>query len=223
MPTFTNMNLVDSFKHQGLRRQLIELLRTKGITSEEVLAAMMQVPRHYFMDSAFLRFAYDDKAFPIGADQTISQPYTVAFQSALLNVTPGMKVLEIGTGSGYQTAVLANLKCKVFSVERQKLLYKNANKILSKLHVTAKTFYGDGYKGLPTFAPFDRVLITCGAPYIPEDLIDQLKPNGRMVIPVGEGESQTMICIDKAADGTLKKTEHGVFKFVPMLQDRQSI
>lgn len=217
------MNTVDTFKHQGLRRQLIDTLRNKGITSEKVLDAMMKIPRHFFMDSAFLRFAYDDKAFPIGADQTISQPFTVAFQTSLLELSPGEKVLEIGTGSGYQTAVLTTLGCKVFSIERQKLLYLNAQKILRKLKSTAKTFYGDGYKGLPTFAPFDKVLITCGAPYIPQDLIDQLKPGGIMVIPVGEGESQTMIRIVKNMDGSLTKTEHGAFKFVPMLQDRQSL
>ncbi len=217
------MNLVDTFKHQGLRRQLIETLREKGIQSEEVLDAMMKIPRHFFMDSAFLRFAYDDKAFPIGAEQTISQPFTVAFQTSLLELSPGQKVLEIGTGSGYQTAVLTTLGCKVFSIERQKLLYKNAMKILRTLNSTAKTFYGDGYKGLPTFAPFDKILITCGAPYIPSDLVDQLKPNGSMVIPIGEGESQTMVRIQKGIDGQLTKTEHGVFKFVPMLQNRQSL
>ncbi len=205
-----------------MRRQLIALLREKGIESEEVLAAMLKIPRHLFLDSAFINFAYDDKAFPIGAGQTISQPYTVAFQSSLLELKPGMKVLEVGTGSGYQTLVLTNLGCKVFSIERQKLLHRNSKKILSQMNSTAKTFYGDGYKGLPAFAPFDRVLITCGAPYIPNDLIDQLKVGGIMVIPVGEGDSQTMIRIIKNADGTLEQTEHGAFKFVPMLEDKQS-
>ncbi len=205
-----------------MRKQLIATLREKGIESEEVLAAMLKIPRHLFLDSAFINFAYDDKAFPIGAGQTISQPYTVAFQTSLLELKPGMKVLEVGTGSGYQTLVLTNLGCKVFSIERQKLLHRNSKKILTQMNSTAKTFYGDGYKGLPAFGPFDRVLITCGAPYVPQDLIDQLKLGGMMVIPVGEGESQTMIRIIKNADGTLERTEHGAFKFVPMLEDKQS-
>ena len=216
------MNTVDTYKHQGLRRILIETLRTKGIENEAILNAIMKVPRHFFMDSAFLNFAYEDKAFPIGADQTISQPYTVAFQTQLLDVKPGTKVLEIGTGSGYQTAVLTNLGCKVFTIERQRLLYKKAQKMLAKLNSTAKVFYGDGYKGMPAFAPFDRILITCGAPYVPLDLIDQLKPNGILVIPIGEGDDQVMTRIIKGADGTLTETTHGIFRFVPMLQNRQT-
>lgn len=216
------MNMIDTFKHQGLRRNLIATLKTKGIENQAVLEAIMKVPRHFFMDSAFLNFAYEDKAFPIGADQTISQPYTVAFQTDLLDVKPGMKILEIGTGSGYQTAVLTNLGCKVFSIERQKTLHKKALQMLSKLNSTAKLFYGDGYKGLPSFAPFDRVLITCGAPHIPEDLIDQLKPGGILVIPIGEGDDQIMTRIVKKEDGKLEKTTHGVFRFVPMLQNRQT-
>lgn len=216
------MEQIDSFKHQGLRRKLIATLREKGIHSEQVLEALMKVPRHLFMDSAFLNFAYEDKAFPIGADQTISQPYTVAFQTQLLDVKPGTKVLEIGTGSGYQTAVLNELGCKVYSIERQRLLFKKAQKMLEKLNSTAKLFFSDGYKGLPSFAPFDRVLITCGAPHVPQDLIDQLKPGGILVIPIGEGDDQTMTRIIKEADGSLKQTTHGAFRFVPMLQDRKS-
>lgn len=219
---YPTMNMTDTFKHQGLRRNLIATLKTKGIENQAVLDAIMKVPRHFFMDSAFLNFAYEDKAFPIGADQTISQPYTVAFQTDLLDVKPGMKILEIGTGSGYQTAVLTNLGCKVFSIERQKSLYKKAQQMLSKLNSTAKLFYGDGYKGLPSFAPFDRILITCGAPYIPDDLIDQLKPGGILVIPIGEGDDQIMTRIVKGADGELEKSTHGVFRFVPMLQNRQT-
>lgn len=214
--------MIDTFKHQGMRRQLIDSLREKGIADEQVLDAMMRVPRHFFMDSAFLRFAYQDKAFPIGANQTISQPYTVAFQTELLNVQPGMKVLEIGTGSGYQTAVLSELKCKVFSIERQRLLFRKAQQMLKKLNSTAKVFYGDGYKGLPTFAPFDRVLVTCGAPFIPEDLIEQLKPGGILVIPVGDGEEQIMTRLIKEENGNTKQTTHGIFKFVPMLEDREN-
>lgn len=214
--------MIDTFKHQGMRRQLIDSLRGKGIVDEQVLDAMMRVPRHFFMDSAFLRFAYQDKAFPIGASQTISQPYTVAFQTELLEVKPGMKVLEIGTGSGYQTAVLSELKCKVFTIERQRLLYKKAQQMLKKLNSTAKVFYGDGYKGLPTFAPFDRVLVTCGAPFIPENLVDQLKPGGILVIPVGDGEEQMMTRLVKEENGSIKQTTHGIFKFVPMLEDREN-
>ena len=216
------MQLTDSFKHQGLRKKLISTLREKGIDSEIVLDAIMKIPRHVFMDSAFLNFAYEDKAFPIGADQTISQPYTVAFQTQLLDVKAGQKVLEIGTGSGYQTAVLTELGCKVYSIERQRLLYKKATKMLQSLNSTAKLFFSDGYKGLPSYAPFDRVLITCGAPYVPQDLIDQLKPGGILVIPIGEGNDQTMTRIIKGEDGTLHRTTHGVFRFVPMLQDRHS-
>ena len=214
--------MIDTFKHQGLRRNLISTLKTKGIASEAVLDAIMKVPRHFFMDSAFLNFAYEDKAFPIGADQTISQPYTVAFQTQLLNVKAGSKVLEIGTGSGYQTAVLTNLGCKVISIERQRTLHKKAVKMLTHLNSPAKLFYGDGYKGMPSYAPFDRVLITCGAPFIPQDLLDQLKPGGILVIPIGEGDDQIMTRIIKDEDGDLHKTTHGVFRFVPMLQNRQT-
>lgn len=212
----------DTYKHQGLRKLLIEELRAKGIDNETVLKAMGEVPRHYFFDSAFLNFAYADKAFPIGAGQTISQPYTVAFQSDLLDAAPGMKVLEIGTGSGYQAAILAKTGAKVFSVERQRSLFRTAQSILRDLNSTAKVFYGDGYKGLPAYAPFDRVLVTCGAPDMPEVLLGQLKPGGIMVVPVGRGESQEMKRIVKKDDGSTEVTAHGVFKFVPMLPDKAS-
>jgi len=214
--------MIDSFKHQGLRKQLIATLKSKGIEQEDVLDAIMKVPRHFFMDSAFLNFAYEDQAFPIGADQTISQPYTVAFQTELLDVKPGLKVLEIGTGSGYQTAVLTNMGCKVFTVERQRILFKKSQQMLNKLNSTAKVFFGDGYKGLPAFAPFDRVLVTCGAPFIPDDLVDQLKPGGILVIPLGDGDDQVMTRIVKEKNGELTKTTHGVFRFVPMLQNREN-
>lgn len=216
------MKSVDSLKHQGLRRQLVETLRRKGIVDEAVLEAIGTVPRHVFMDSAFLNFAYEDTAFPIGADQTISQPYTVAIQTGLLNVSPGTKVLEIGTGSGYQAAVLDAMGCKVFSIERQKLLYKKAKKNLSDMNTTVKVFYGDGYKGLPAFAPFDRVIITCGAPEIPQALLDQLKIGGIMVVPLGAGQSQKMIRIEKTGEDRFEESEHGLFRFVPMLPDKES-
>ena len=212
----------DTYKHQGLRKLLIEELRAKGIRNEAVLKAVGEVPRHFFFDSAFLNFAYADKAFPIGAGQTISQPYTVAFQSDLLKAEPGMKVLEIGTGSGYQAAILAKMGVKVFSVERQRSLFRTAQHILRDLNSTAKVFYGDGYKGLPAFAPFDRVLVTCGAPDMPEALLGQLKPGGIMVVPVGKGESQKMMRNLKKDDGSTEVTDHGVFKFVPMLPDKAS-
>jgi protein-L-isoaspartate(D-aspartate) O-methyltransferase len=219
---FLLMSNQDTYKHQGLRKGLINTLKGKGVDSKAILDAIMKVPRHFFMDSAFLKFAYDDSAFPIGAGQTISQPYTVAIQSNLLDVKWGTRVLEVGTGSGYQAAVLAAMGCKVFTIERQKSLFKKARKMLDELNTTAKVFYGDGYKGLPAFAPFERILVTCGAPDIPESLLPQLKPGGIMVVPVGEGESQVMTRVIKDTDGTITKTTHGAFKFVPMLHDKQS-
>lgn len=212
----------DTYKHKGLRKKLIQELRDKGIDRKDVLDALMEVPRHWFMDSAFLEFAYSDKAFPIAAGQTISQPYTVAFQSSLLDVEKGMKVLEIGTGSGYQAAVLAALGAKVYTVERQKALYRSAQTLLSKVNLSVKCFFGDGYKGLPAFAPFDRVLITCGAPFIPEELVRQLKPGGILVVPLGEGDVQEMTRLEKHADQSVTITRHGAFRFVPMLQDKEA-
>jgi len=213
----------DSYKHRGLRKKLIDSLRAKNTVDEAVLKAINEVPRHLFMDSAFLEFAYQDQAFPIGSGQTISQPYTVGFQSTLLNVTQGMKILEIGTGSGYQCAVLSRMGAKVFSIERQKALYKAAGKILKDLRITAKLFYGDGYRGLPTFAPFDRILVTCGAPAIPKSLYSQLAIGGVMVVPVGEGDVQVMHKIVKNGEDDYLVTTHGSFRFVPMLEDKQSI
>lgn len=204
-----------------MRRRLVEELKSKGITDDKVLKAVMNVPRHVYMDNAFLHFAYEDTAFPIGAGQTISQPYTVAFQTQLLELKPRQKILEIGTGSGYQSAVLCEMGVKVFTIERQKELYEKSIVLLKKLGYNARVFYGDGYKGLPPFAPFDGILVTCGAPYIPEDLLNQLKPGGRLVIPVGEGESQLMKRLIKQEDGSISEEEYGVFKFVPMIQNRQ--
>lgn len=210
--------LKDDFRHQGLRRKLVDHLRTKGVQDEVVLQAIGRVPRHQFIDdSAFLELAYEDKAFPIGCGQTISQPYTVAFQTELLRVTKGMKVLEIGTGSGYQTAVLLEIGAKVHSIERQRPLYLRTKERLAIMGYRPNLIYGDGYKGLPREGPFDRVLVTCGAPFVPEDLLTQLKPGGRLVIPVGEGDVQRMLCIDRKLDGNLEQRDLGAFRFVPML------
>jgi protein-L-isoaspartate(D-aspartate) O-methyltransferase len=212
--------MIDDYKHQGLRRQLVALLREKGISSEAVLEAIGRVPRHCFMDSQFDHFAYKDMAFKIGAGQTISQPYTVAFQTQLLEVSKGMKVLEIGTGSGYQASVLMELGVKLFSIERQRALHETSKKVLEKMGYKPKLFFGDGFAGQPAFAPFDRIIVTCGAPGIPEKLVEQLKPGGRMVIPVGEGETQIMKLIIKDPLGHTTEEEHGLFKFVPMLKNK---
>jgi protein-L-isoaspartate(D-aspartate) O-methyltransferase len=211
---------MDTYRHKGLRKKLVEQLREKGITDEEVLDAINSIPRHLFLDNAFVNFAYQDTAFPIGAGQTISQPYTVAFQTQLLELEKGDKVLEIGTGSAYQTCVLVEMKAKVFSIERQKLLFQRAKVILPKMGYSAKLFFGDGYKGQPAFAPFDKIIITAGAPYIPEDLKTQLKVGGLMVIPVGEGESQIMQRLRKISETEFEYEEFGDFKFVPLLQDK---
>ena len=211
----------DSYRHKGLRKNLVRQLRLKGIKNEDVLSVMESIPRHFFMSSAFLKFAYEDLAFPIGSDQTISQPYTVAFQSSILNLKPGMKVLEIGTGSGYQTCVLELLGAKVFSVERQKALFLKTDLLLSRMKIKAQRFYGDGYKGKAAFGPYDRVLVTCGAPTIPAPLLGQLKVGGQLVIPVGEGETQTMLRFTKMSDTDFTREEFGKFSFVPMLQDRE--
>lgn len=204
-----------------MRNQLVDKLEAKGIRDHRVLDAIRNVPRHLYMDNAFLHFAYDDTAFPIGAGQTISQPYTVAFQTELLQVEKRDKVLEIGTGSGYQSAVLCELGVKVFSIERQKELYEKSSILLKQLGYKPKLFYGDGYRGLPAFAPFDAILVTCGAPFVPEDLLKQLKTGGRLVIPVDAGEAQEMKRITKKEDGTFEEEGFGSFKFVPMIKNRQ--
>ena len=198
---------------------MILTLSANGITDNKVLEAMSKIPRHIFLDAAFENHAYEDKAFRIGAGQTISAPSTVANQSQLLDLNKGDKVLEIGTGSAYQTAVLCEMGAKVFSIERQKELFDKATLMINKLGYSPRLFYGDGYKGQPAFAPFDRIIITCGAPYIPIDLVDQLKVGGRMIIPVGEN-SQTMTVITKLNDQSLVKEEFGVYKFVPMLTNK---
>ena len=216
-----NLNLQDNYRAKGLRKQLVSLLRAKGITDEAVLAAINEVPRHVFLDSSFVEQAYQDKAFPIGAGQTISQPHTVAFQTQLLKVERGMKVLEIGTGSGYQACVLAAMGAKVFSIERQRNLFFRTKEILEQMPFRVKTFLGDGFEGLPTYAPFDRVIITAGAPNIPTALVEQMKTDGMMVIPTDnpDGSGQTMLRLTKQADGILKREEFGDFKFVPMLKN----
>ena len=212
----------DSKKHQGLRRQLINTLREKGISSEPVLMTMLNTPRHWFMDQGLINFSYEDQAYPIAANQTISQPYTVAFQSQLLELIAGHKVLEIGTGSGYQAAVLNELNTHVYTIERQKDLFKKTKEFLPSIGYKCNFFYGDGYKGLEKFAPFDRIIITCGAPQIPQSLIDQLKIGGRMVAPIGDGDIQIMHLIEKISETENKITTHGEFSFVPMLNDKQN-
>ena len=216
-----NTILEDNYRHKGLRKQLVDQLRTKGITDEAVLSAINKVPRHVFLDSSFVELAYQDMAFPIGSGQTISQPSTVAFQTQLLQVEKGMKVLEIGTGSGYQACVLAAMGAKVFTIERQRNLYFKTKGILEQLSFRVKSFLGDGFDGLPTYQPFDRIIITAGAPSIPEALIQQMKPNGIMVIPMDntEGEGQTMLRFKKLENDSLEKEEFGDFKFVPMLKE----
>jgi protein-L-isoaspartate(D-aspartate) O-methyltransferase len=210
----------DNFRHKGLRKKLIDLLRHKGITDDNVLSAMNIIPRHYFFDSSFLEFAYEDKAFPIGSGQTISQPYTVAFQSELLMVEKGMRVLEVGTGSGYQASILAEMGARVFTIERQKVLYDTLKSLIPPLNYRIRLFYGDGYAGLPAHAPFDRILITAAAPFVPETLIIQLKPGGIIVAPVGKGDVQIMTRIIKISDSEVKTETHGTFRFVPMLTDK---
>lgn len=214
------MERIDTYRHKGLRKRLNEELKEMGIQSDRVLDAMFNVPRHYFLSSAFLEFAYDNKAFQIGAGQTISQPFTVAKQTELLELQKGDKVLEIGTGSGYQTCVLCEMGAKVYSIERQRLLYDSAKKLIEYLGYLPQLYYGDGYKGKPTFAPFDKVIVTCGAPSIPEALLLQLKIGGKLIIPVGEGRTQKMLEIVRTSKSDFSRKEHGNFAFVPMLNDR---
>ena len=212
--------MVDSFKHKGLRQKLVENLILKGIKNEALLEAIRKVPRHSYMDSSFLDHAYQDKAFPIAANQTISQPYTVAYQTELLEVEANHKVLEIGTGSGYQTAVLCLLEAEVYSIERQLELFKKTSLFLPKIgYVAKRLIFGDGYKGLKANAPFDRILVTAGAPFVPKPLLAQLKVGGRLVIPIGDKE-QVMSVFVRTSQKSFKKQEFGNFKFVPMLGDK---
>ncbi len=210
----------DTLRHAGQRKQLVDVLIKKGIKTKAVLAAVGKIPRHLFMDSGFEDHAYQDKAFPIAADQTISQPYTVAFQSELLKVDRGDKVLEIGTGSGYQTAVLCELGTKVYSIERQQELFKKTKLFLSKLGYRPKHLsFGDGYKGLPEHAPYNGIIVTAGAPFVPKPLLAQLQINGRLVIPVGE-EVQIMTLFIRKSETEFEKHELGEFRFVPLLEDK---
>ena len=210
----------DTAKHQGLRNQLIDVLKEKGITDKNVLNAMGKIPRHLFLQSSFADYAYQDKAFPISAGQTISQPYTVAFQSELLQVGKDASILEIGTGSGYQTAVLCAMGARVYSIERQNELFKQTSQFLPKLGIRPKLMtFGDGYKGLPNYAPFDGIIVTAGAPEIPKPLMAQLKIGGRLVIPVGE-PVQIMTLLIRKDEKTFEKHEFGEFRFVPLLEDK---
>ena len=210
----------DSFKHRGMRQQLVNVVKAKGITDELVLKAIGTIPRHLFMDSGFLDHAYQDKAFPIGADQTISQPYTVAFQTELLQIEPGHKILEIGTGSGYQTAVLCELGAQIYSIERQRELFKKTSKFLPKLGYRAKKLiFGDGYIGLKEEAPFDSIIVTAGAPFVPKPLLSQLVIGGRLVIPVGD-DVQIMTLFIRKGLKEFEKHEFGEFRFVPLLEDK---
>lgn len=208
----------DTFRHKGLRKKLVDGLVRKGIDHPGVLEAIGRVPRHFFMESGFIQFSYQDKSFPIGAGQTISQPFTVAFQTQLLDVKPRHKVLEVGTGSGYQTAVLAEMGARVFSVERHKELFIKASNMLSCMGYKPMLFHGDGYEGKPTYGPYDRIIVTAGAEEIPGKLISQLKKGGIMVIPVGDSKEQKMIRLEKKSEKDLIKSEHGTYVFVPLLK-----
>jgi len=214
------MDRKDSYRHKGLRKKLIEEVQAKGIRNEEVLDAMDRVPRHLFMDSSFINFSYTDKAFPIAAGQTISQPYTVAFQTELLEVSRHMKVLEVGTGSGYQCAVLLELGARVYTIERQRQLFLDAQKTLGPLNYKPVFFYGDGYEGVPSYAPFDRILVTAAAREIPQNLLDQLAIGGILVVPEGGQAGQKMIRVVRESEDQFNRSEHGYFSFVPLLRGK---
>ncbi len=210
----------DTFRHQGLRKRLVETLREKGITDEAVLAAIATIPRHYFLDKAFEEHAYEDKAFPIDENQTISQPYTVAFQTQLLQIKKRQKVLEIGTGSGYQSAILATLGARVYTVERHEWLHQQSNELFKKLHLLGiRSYFGDGHNGLGEFAPFDKIIVTAGAAAVPPALKKQLKIGGVLIIPTGEGV-QTMLQITRITATTYESKEMGSFRFVPLLKGK---
>ncbi|MBX7109802.1 MAG: protein-L-isoaspartate(D-aspartate) O-methyltransferase [Chitinophagales bacterium] len=218
------MNQADTFRHKGMRKKLVETVKAKGIHDAEVLRAMEAVPRHLFaFESAFIERAYEDSAFPIGEGQTISQPYTVAYQTQLLEVKKGEKILEVGTGSGYQACILAEMKARVFTIERMKKLYEKTKALLPSLgYAQVKCFYGDGYEGLPSFAPFDKILVTAAAPFLPEKLLTQLKPGGMLVIPVGEGETQLMKRYTKISGDEIREEVFDTFKFVPLLPGKKT-
>ena len=210
----------DTYKHKGLRKKMINELIAKGIHDQNILDAFFKIPRHFFLDLAFVEKAYTNIAFQIGAKQTISHPYTVAFQTQLLELGIGDKVLEIGTGSGFQTCILCCLGARVYSVERQKELFISAKHIIDRFGYSPKLYYGDGYKGVELYQPYDKILVTCGAPHVPKLLIDQLKVGGVMIIPIGEGKEQLMKKITKISETETAEEEFGVFKFVPMLEKK---
>lgn len=222
MPVYVNtlfifVSMIDGYIHKGMRRQLIDELKEKGISNTAILEAFDKVPRHFFLDSSFTNQAYSNMAFQIGAGQTISHPFTVAFQTDLLELERGHRVLEIGTGSGFQTAILCALGARVVSIERQKELYIKTKPLIGKLGYSPNLFYGDGYKGKASYAPYDSILVTCGAPFIPEELKTQLKIGGRLVIPIGEGKKQIMTRLTKLENDEWKTETYGDFSFVPML------
>ncbi len=212
--------MTDSYKHKGLRKRLVETIKNKGVENQDVLDAIMNIPRHLFMAKGFEERAYQDNAFPIAADQTISQPYTVAFQTDLLEIKKGDKVLEVGTGSGYQAAVLLELGVKLYTIERQRELFQSSQILLKQLDYNPFCYYGDGYKGLPTYAPFDKILITAGAEEVPEELLKQLKIGGTLVAPIGPRHTQDMLKITKVDDQKFKKESFGKFVFVPLLKGK---
>jgi protein-L-isoaspartate(D-aspartate) O-methyltransferase len=208
----------DTLQHQGMRKRLVETIVEKGITDQAVISAIGKIPRHLFMESGFVKFAYQDQAFPIGAGQTISQPYTVAYQSQLLKVKPNDKILEVGTGSGYQAAVLAEMGALVYTIERQRELYIKVQQLLPSIGYHPRFFYGDGYKGLPTYGPFDGIIVTAGAPFIPEALKEQLKIGARLVIPVNHNDHQVMMVVERISENEYDEQQHGNFAFVPLLK-----
>jgi protein-L-isoaspartate(D-aspartate) O-methyltransferase len=210
--------MTDSFEAKGKRKKLVADLRLKGISDEEVLRSIDTVPRHLFMDPAFFIHAYVDKAFPITSGQTISQPYTVAIQTSLLRLKKRDKILEIGTGSGYQAAILAEMGARVYTIERYRDLYLKAQRILTSLGYSADFFYGDGYEGKPQYGPFDGILITAAAPEAPKALLQQLKTGGRLIVPVGTSGSQVMTVVERTGTDSFEYSEHGNFVFVPMLK-----
>jgi len=214
--------MIDSYKHKGLRKKLVKTLQDKGIQDERVLEAVGKVPRHYFMESGFVQFAYKDQAFPIGNNQTISQPYTVAFQTELLNVQKHEKILEIGTGSGYQTAILLEMGAKVYSVERYRELYLKAKSLLNKMGYHPYLFYGDGYKGQHAYGPYDKMIITAGASEVPQNLFDQLKVGGLIVVPLGGKSGQEMTLIKKTGENDTEEFQYGSFIFVPMVKGKDT-
>lgn len=211
---------IDSPKHQGQRMQLVNLLKSKGIVNSQVITALEAIPRHWFMDSGLVSHAYKNQAYPIAADQTISHPYTVAFQSELIDANPGDKVLEIGTGSGYQTAILKAMKLEVYTIERQRELFKKTQRLFDQIGLHPKKYIlGDGYLGLPDQAPFDAILVTAGAPYLPKKLLGQLKIGGRLVIPIGD-DPQIMYRYTRTSEKAFDKEQFGEFRFVPMLKNK---